>query len=300
MPNPYHSGLVALVGRPNVGKSTLLNCLVGKKVSITSHRPQTTRQRILGISTNSERQIVYVDTPGLHIAGKKAINKHMNRSASGSLVGVDCIALVITTRGWTDADKHVLELVEREQTPVVLVINKLDKLPRREQLLPVIDKAKNSVDFQFDEIIPVSATKNINIDELEKAVVSYLPGQDMLFPGDQISDRSERFMAAELVREQIFRNIEQEVPHSVAVGIELFKKDKGIIYIDAVIWIEKQGQKGIIIGNKGERLKKIGTYARKEMETLLDSKVHLELWVKIRANWRDNDRMLRSMGFGEE
>lgn len=300
MSTRYRSGIVALVGRPNVGKSTLLNRLVGQKVSITSRKAQTTRQRILGISTTDTSQVVYVDTPGIHSGAKKTINRYMNRSASGSMVGVDCIVLMIEARGWADNDRRVLELVRKQNTPIVLVINKLDRLESRDLLLPMIHRTESEFEAVFNQIVPISAKNDTNIDELKKVVETYIPVQDKLFPGDEITDRGDRFLVAELIREQVFRNIEQEVPHAVAVGIEAFRMEKKVLHIEAVIWVEKAGQKGILIGKKGERLKLIGKRARQQIEKLLGNKVYLNLWVRVRENWRDNEQVLRTLGFGDE
>ncbi|MDH5648217.1 MAG: GTPase Era [Gammaproteobacteria bacterium] len=300
MQNAYRSGIVAVVGRPNVGKSTLVNVLVGQKISITSRRPQTTQQRILGIKTSDRYQIVYVDTPGIHPSTGRKLNKVMNKSAIGSLYGVDCIVFMITAKGWTESDEQVLEILRGHKTPIVLAINKLDTLESKEYLMPLIQESNKKEGVVFTEIIPLSAKKRINVEELENILLSFLPEQDKLFPEDQVSDRSDKFMAAELIREQIFHIIGQEVPHAVAVGIETFKLEKNIIRVEAVIWVEKSGQKGILIGKNGEKLKRIGTEARKEMEKLFGSKVYLNLWVKVRENWRDSDRALRTLGFGED
>lgn len=298
MATPYRSGLITFIGRPNVGKSTLLNRLVGQKVSITSRRPQTTRHRIMGISSSENAQIVYVDTPGLHVGKGKIINRFMNRAATGALQGVDCIAMVITANGWQEADERVLEVVRRQEQPVVLVINKMDLLKRREQLLPLIEQSKERMDFAA--IIPVSATAGTNIGELEQALVEQLPEQAPLFPEDQLTDRSERFMAAEFIREQIFRGLGQEIPYSVAVEIERFKTEKRVLHINALIWVEKAGQKAILIGKGGDRLKQIGTAARKEMERFFQCKVNLVLWVKVREGWSDSERAVRSLGYADE
>ncbi len=298
MSSAYRSGLVTFIGRPNVGKSTLLNRLVGQKVSITSRRPQTTRHRIMGIKTIENAQIVYVDTPGLHIGKGKIINRFMNRAATGALQGVDCIVMVITAKGWQEADERVLEVVRRQEQPVVLVINKMDLLKRREDLLPLIEKSKDRM--QFAEIIPVSATAGTNMDQLEKVLIEQLPEQTPLFPEDQLTDRSERFMAAEFVREQIFRNLGQEVPYSVAVEIEQFKTEKRVLHINALIWVEKAGQKAILIGKGGDSLKRIGTAARKEMEQFFQCKVNLTLWVKVREGWSDSEKAVRSLGYADE
>lgn len=289
------SGLVTFIGRPNVGKSTLLNALVGQKVSITSRRPQTTRHRIMGVSTKEGIQIVYVDTPGLHVGKGKVINRFMNRAASGALHGVDCIVMLIEASGWQEADERVLELLRNQELPVVLAINKIDLLKRRDDLLPFIDVSRQK--FEFSEIVPVSAVKRTNLDGLEAVLSQRLPEQPPLFPKDQLTDRSEQFMAAELVREQVFRSLGQEIPYAVAVEIEKFKTEKKILHINALIWVEKSGQKAIVIGKGGERLKQIGIAARQEMESFFDKKVNLGLWVKVREGWSGNERSLRSFGY---
>jgi len=288
-------GLVTFIGRPNVGKSTLLNALVGQKVSITSRRPQTTRHRIMGVSTKERFQIIYVDTPGLHLGKGKTINRFMNRAASGALHGVDCVVMVVEASGWQEADDRVLELLQKQELPVVLAINKIDLLKRRDDLLPLIEALQQK--FEFSEIVPVSATKRKNLDELEAVLAQRLPEQPRLFPQDQLTDRSERFMAAELVREQVFRSLGQEIPYAVAVEIEKFDNEKKILHIGALIWVEKSGQKAIVIGKGGERLKQIGTAARKEMQSFFGKKVNLGLWVKVREGWSDNERALRSFGY---
>jgi GTP-binding protein Era len=294
----HRSGLITFIGRPNVGKSTLLNRLVGQKVSITSRRPQTTRHRIMGVSTRPGAQLVYVDTPGLHLGKGKMINRFMNRAATGALQGVDCIAVVISASGWQEADDRVLEAVSRQEQPVVLVINKMDLLKRREDLLPLIEISKGKM--TFTEIVPVSAKAGTNMDQLERVLVDLLPVQPALFPEDQLTDRSERFMAAEFVREQVFRSLGQEVPYSVAVEIERFRTEKRVLHINALIWVEKSGQKAILIGKGGDRLKQIGTAARKEMEQFFDRKVNLTLWVKVREGWSDSEKAVRSLGYADE
>ncbi len=297
MPEAYRSGFIALIGRPNVGKSMLLNRLVGRKISITSRRAQTTRQRILGIKTHERAQFIYIDTPGLHAQGNKTINRYMNRAASSSMEGVDCLALIITARGWTREDKFVLNAVKRHTCPVILIINKIDLCANRDALLPLIEESGKQMEFA--EIIPLSAKTGLNVTELEATILRYLPQQPALFPAEQISDRSESFMAAELVREQIFRGLGQELPYVSAVQVEQFRREARLIRIEAVIWVEKQNQKAIIIGKQGERLKSIGQHARLQMEKLFGSKVYLSLWVKVRAGWSDDARMLDSLGYGE-
>jgi len=292
------SGLVTFIGRPNVGKSTLLNALVGQKVSITSRKPQTTRHRIMGVSTRGRCQIVYVDTPGLHPGKGKTINKYMNRAASGALQGVDCIVMLIAATGWQEADEHVLELLRNQEVPVVLAINKIDLLKRQDELLPLIEESQRRL--EFSTIVPISAVKHTNLNNLEAVLLQQLPEQPPLFPGDQLTDRSEKFMAAELVREQLFRSLGQEIPYAVAVEIEKFKIENRILHIDALIWVEKTGQKAIVIGKGGQRLKQIGTAARKEMESFFGNKVNLGLWVKVREGWSDNERALRSLGYADD
>ena len=291
-------GLVTLAGRPNVGKSTLLNRLVGQKISITSARAQTTRHRLLGIKTTGHAQIIYVDTPGLHTDNKGMMNRYLNRVADASLQGVDCVVLLIAASGWTKEDGHALERVARQGIPVILAINKLDELKDRRRLLPLIDESGRKM--AFADIVPVSARTGANADELEKTILKYLPEQPPLYPADQVTDRSERFLAAELVREQIFRGFGQEVPYATTVSVEKFKRVKGALHIEATIWVEKEGQKPILIGKDGQRLKTVGSRARLAMQKLFDTKVHLNLWVKVREGWSDDERTLRSLGYTDE
>ncbi len=293
----YRCGLVAVVGRPNVGKSTLVNRLVGQKISIISPTPQTTRTRVLGIRTDAHAQVVYIDTPGLHAGGKSLLSRYMNRAARGSLEGADCVLLLVAASGWTEEDDHVLATLRGRPAPVILVINKIDRLRNRNALLPFISDA--AARMKFAEIIPVSAVTGENLADLEETVIHYLPVQPALFPQHQTTDRGERFAAGELVREQVFRIIKQEVPYGVAVGVENFERAERLLRVQAVIWVEKTSHKGIIIGRGGERLKLIGTRAREEMEKLFGSKVHLELWVKVREDWADSESLLRSLQYGE-
>lgn len=290
--------MVAVAGRANVGKSTLVNLLVAHKVSITSPLPQTTRSRIMGIKNRVDAQIVYIDTPGLHVDAKRAIDRYMNRAARGSLEGVDCVVLVISVPGWVAADQHVLDLVREQDCPVILVINKIDTIKKRQQLLPLIEQSSEKMSFA--EIVPVSALTGENIVDLEKSVLGCLPEQPPLFPVDQITDRSDKFVAAELLREQVFRHTCQEVPYAVAVSVEQFERTPTLLRIGAVIWVEKESQKGIIIGRAGDRLKKMGRFARERMEDYFESKVHLELWVKVREGWADSEVLLRSIQYGDE
>jgi len=299
MTDGFRCGLVAIIGRPNAGKSTLLNCLVGQKVSITSRRPQTTRHRLIGIRTLPSAQLVYVDTPGIHPASSgRHLNRLMNRSARGSLVGVDAVVLVMTADGWQEADEAVLSLVQDVSCPVILAINKVDRVKQRETLLSLIDESRHR--RSFAGIVPLSARTGENIPELERLLISLLPEQPPLYDADQLTDRSERFLAAEFVREQVFRAIGQEVPYSVAVEITEFRTEPKHIHIEAVIWVEKEGQKAIVIGAQGEQLKRIGRAARLEIQKALGRKVWLGLWVKVREGWADDVRVLKSLGYAED
>lgn len=296
----YRSGFVALIGRPNVGKSTLLNRLLGQKLAITSRRPHTTRHQLLGIHTTKDYQMVFVDTPGMHDGKQNSMNRYINRTARASLMGVDAVVVLINPRGWTDADRMVLEAANKEGVPVIVAINKIDTLEDREALLPLLSETSNMFANTVKEVVPISALKGDNLDRLEQALLNYLPLQPVLFPEDQVTDRSLRFMASEFVREQIFRQLGQEIPHATAVSIESWKDEKKLVHIEAIIWVERSGQKAIIIGKKGARLKEIGTEARKSLQKLIGKKINLQLWVKVRENWRDNETVLRNLGFGED
>ena len=295
----FRSGYVAIIGRPNVGKSTLINRVLGQKLCITSRRPQTTRHRILGIKTDDDSQLIYVDTPGLHIDDKKAMNRYMNRAAAASIDDVDVILFVVDGMNWTDEDEKVLERLKvSAKAPVILVINKMDKLADKEVMLPHIQKL--SAQFDYANVFPISARKGMNLDELEKQIKQLVPEGDLIFPEDQITDRSSRFLAAELVREQLFRHLGQELPYSITVEIEQFDDEKDLYRIGAVIYVERDGQKAIVIGKKGDLLKSVGKDARSEMESLFGHKVFLRLWVKVREGWGDNERMLKNLGYNDE
>ncbi len=291
----YRCGMVTLVGRPNVGKSTLLNRLVGAKVSIVSPRPQTTRQRLLGIKTADAAQVIYVDTPGLHPPRGGRLGQQMNRAARASLEGVDAIVLVIAAAGWTQADEYPLKLATAAGLPVILAINMIDLLEDRASLLPLIERSAKK--FGFTAIVPVSARRGENMDALERALIELLPAQPPIYPKDQLTDRSERFLAAELVREQVFRGFREEVPYAVAVQVENFKRANGVLRVAATVWVEKEGQKAILIGKGGERMKTVGTRARLAMQKAFGGKVHLELWVKVRERWSDDARALKTLGY---
>lgn len=289
-------GLVAIVGRPNVGKSTLLNHLIGDKISITSRKPQTTRHRITGILTTKDAQIVFIDTPGLHKNEARAINRHMNRAASSSLLDVDAIVFVVDANSWNEDDELVLSKIKNASAPVFLFINKIDKLATKQELLPLLEKYSTLMNFK--EIIPGSALKFKQLDELKKALISVLPQQNFMFPEDYITDRSERFLAAEIIREKLMRSLGDELPYSTTVEIEKFKvNEKQIIEIYALILIERKGQKKIVIGHKGAHLKRIGSEARIDMERLFGQKVYLKLWVKVKEGWADDERALKSLGY---
>ncbi len=291
----FRCGYVAIVGRPNVGKSTLLNRILGQKISITANRPQTTRHRILGVKTDKTCQIVYVDTPGLHLGGKRAINKYMNRTAAGSITDVDVVVFVVDAMRWTDEDDHVLEKLEQATVPVFLVVNKIDSIKHKEDLLPHLKILSEK--RHYLQVIPLSAQTGEGVERLEAEVESILPVSPPFFPEDQITDRSERFLAAELVREKLVRSLVKELPYSTTVEIEKFSMENDVRHIHAVIWVEREGQKGIVIGKKGQQLKRIGELARKDMERAFGGKVFLQLWVKVRSGWSDDERALRSLGY---
>jgi len=294
----FRAGYVAIVGRPNVGKSTLMNHLIGQKISITSAKPQTTRHRVLGIDSGDGYQAVYVDTPGLHLGAKKAMNRYMNRAAAGSLEGVDLVLFVIEAGRWTAEDDMVLTRLAEVTVPVILVVNKVDKFPDKTTLLPLLaDLAKKR---NFAEVVPVSALKDSNLPSLRKQVPRYLPEGEAIFEQDQLTDRSQRFLAAEIVREKLMRNLGEELPYALTVEIEQFKEEGGVYDIAAVIWVERDGQKKIVIGKGGAGLKLVGQQAREDMEKLFQYRVFLRLWVKVKEGWSDDERALRSLGYSDE
>ncbi|WJN61050.1 GTPase Era [Pseudomonas sp. SO81] len=288
-------GYVAIVGRPNVGKSTLLNHILGQKLAITSRKPQTTRHNMLGIKTEGEVQAVYVDTPGLHKHNDKALNRYMNRSASTALKDVDVVVFVVDRTRWTDEDQMVLEKVQYVKCPILLAVNKADRLDDKSELLPHLEWL--ATQLPQAEVVPISALHGQNLDTLERLVAENLPESEHFFPEDQITDRSSRFLAAELIREKIMRQLGAELPYQITVEIEEFKQEGRVLHIHGLILVERDGQKKIIIGDKGERIKRIGQDARKDMEVLFDSKVMLNLWVKVKGGWSDDERALRSLGY---
>lgn len=294
-----YCGFIAIVGRPNVGKSMLLNKILGQKISITSRKAQTTRHRIVGIKTEGAYQEIYVDTPGLHIEEKRAINRLMNRAASSAITDVDLVIFVVDGTHWNDDDEMVLNKLRKTKVPVVLVINKIDNIKNKDDLLPFITEITQK--FNFADIVPISAEKGNNLDAIEKIVRKSLRPGVHHFPEDYVTDRSQRFIASEIIREKLMRFMGEELPYSVTVEIEQFKvNERGTYEINGLILVERDGQKKIVIGRKGEKLKKIGTEARLDMERLFDNKVHLELWVKVKSGWADDERALRSLGYMED
>ena len=290
-----HVGHVAILGRPNVGKSTLINALVGYKVSIVSSKAQTTRHRVLGISTRDEGQIVYVDTPGLHDDAKRAINRYMNRAARGAMVDVQLVALVIEAGQWRAEDERAFTAVRESGLPCALIINKVDRIKDKAELLPFI--AEVSRERSFAAVFPVSAEKRVGLDDLERGLLQLLPEGEPMFAEDEVTDRSERFIVSELVREQLMRQLGDELPYSGTVAIEQFEDEGKLLRIAATIWVEREGQKAIVIGAGGTRIRSIGTSARMAIEEQLERKVFLQLWCKVRSDWSDDEAALRRFGY---
>ena len=307
MVDDFKAGYVAIVGRPNVGKSTLMNHLLGQKLSITSRKPQTTRHRIHGILSNHEMQAVFVDTPGIHRNEVRAINERMNKAAVSALVDVDLVLFVVDSDQWRDDDLLVLQKLGDTNLTVVLVINKADTLKDKGSVLPLMETFNDS--FDFADIVPVSALKNQNLDRLQEVIASHLPIAAPIYDTEQITDRSERFLASEIIREKIMRSAGDEVPYDLTVQIDGFKDEaahidpktgrprKACTFIDATIYVERSGQKAIVIGDKGQRIKQVGMDARKDMEQLFDKKIMLTLWVKVKRGWSDDERALTSLGY---
>lgn len=290
----FRSGFVALVGRPNVGKSTLLNALLGQKLSIVTSRPQTTRHRVLGISESAEGQIVFVDTPGMHQGPKRALNRAMNRAASAALGDADLVLFLVEALKWTDEDEMALQRVVQAERPVIAVINKVDRVHPRERLLPYI--ARLAERAKFLAVVPISALRADNLEPLLRSVLAALPEGERLFPEGQLTDRSENFRIAELIREKLTLELVEELPYGIAVEVESrTETDDGRVEVGAVIWVDREGQKPIVIGAGGERLKRIGRSARLELNHLFGRRYHLTLWVKVRENWADDARALRQL-----
>ncbi|MES2673165.1 MAG: GTPase Era [Pseudomonadota bacterium] len=290
-------GYVAIVGRPNVGKSTLLNHMLGQKISITSRKPQTTRNNVVGIKTEGSVQIIFVDTPGLHLGQQKAINRYMNRAASTAMKDVDVVIFMVDRFIWTEEDEAVAKQLNFVSSPIILAVNKVDQIDDKEALLPHLQKLTEKLNVA--EIIPLSALRDINLDRLEALLIERLPESVHLYPEDQITDRSSRFMAAEIVREKITRQLGDELPYQMAVEIEEFKQEGNLLTISALILVERDGQKKILIGDKGERIKLVGQQARMDMEKLFDSKIMLKLWVKVKSGWSDDERAIKSLGYND-
>jgi len=293
--SPHRAGHVAVIGRPNVGKSTLVNALVGFKISITSNRPQTTRHRLLGIATFPHGQLMLVDTPGLHRVQKRAMNRMMNRAARGALEGVDAALLVIEAGRWDDEDTLAYEALKEAGVPVVLAVNQVDRIKDKTTLLPFLAKCAQERDFAA--VHPISALKRKGLEALVNDLLKLVPEQAALYAEDEITDKSQRFLAGELVREQLMRLLGAELPYATTVEIEQFVVDGGLLRIGAVIWVEREGQKAIVIGKGGVRLRDIGKRAREQMERLFDSKVFLETWVRVREGWSDDEAALRTLGY---
>lgn len=295
------TAFVAILGRPNVGKSTLLNKLLGGKLSITSHKPQTTRHKILGIKTQGDEQIIYVDTPGIHSHAKKALNRVLNKTAKHVARDVDIIVFMIEALQWTEEDEKVLSLATHQSVPVILVINKVDRLKTKEDLLPFIEKI--AAKSNFADIIPISAEKGVNIEQLETVVKQYLSESDFFYyPEEQITDRDDRFQVAEIIREKIMRFLSDELPYSTTVSIDMMKQpsaENKCLEIYATIWVEREGQKMIVLGKGGHQIKAIGQQARKDIERLFHQQIFLKLWVKVRQSWADDERSLRSLGYDD-
>lgn len=290
-----YCGYVAIVGRPNVGKSTLLNHLIGQKLSITSRKPQTTRHNMLGIKTENNVQAIFVDTPGIHLGHTKALNRFMNKSATNAFKDVDLIIFVVDKLQWTEEDEWVATQIASSGTPIIVAVNKIDQIEDKETLLPHLSTLTETL--SPDHIIPISALRSNNLDRLEKLIHSYLPESEFFFPEDQITDRSSRFIAAEIVREKITRQLGDELPYQMTVEIEEFSHDGSLLTISALILVERKGQKKILIGDGGSRIKLIGSEARVDLQNLFDVQVMLNLWVKVKSGWSDDERALRSLGY---
>ncbi|OAI06877.1 GTPase Era [Methylomonas methanica] len=290
-------GYVALIGRPNVGKSTLMNHLLGQKLSITSRKPQTTRHRILGIKTTAAGQAIFMDTPGMHSDEKKVLNRYLNKTADSTLLGVDVVIWLLDGLYWHEYDEKIFQKLERAGLPVILAINKVDKIKDKDAVLKFFAEAQQK--YPFQHIVPVSALKNTNLELLEQHIMALLPEAEPIYPEDQITDRPERFFAAEIIREKLTRRLGDELPYALTVEIERYEEFPELCKIYAAILVERDSQKSIVIGKQGEMLKKVGSEARVDIEKLIGQKVYLELWVKVKKGWSDNERALQSLGFSD-
>ncbi len=283
-------GYVAIIGRPNSGKSTLFNCLLGKKISSISFKPQTTRHRIVGVRSDSDSQFIFVDTPGIHLGGKRLLNRVLNKNATNALHEVDLILWLVDRGHWTSEEEFIVKSLSDINCPVILVVNKIDKLDNKEELLKILPTLAEK--YMFEEIIPISALKEDNIKDLVSTAKKYLPDSEFYYSTDYLTDRNKEFIAAETVREAAFVYLDKELPYATHVEIEKYETDSEKTYISAIIWVEKQGQKSILIGKKGEMLKKIGSLARGSLQKQLNEKVHLDLWVKLHKDWQDNPQIV--------
>ena len=292
----FHCGLVTIIGRPNVGKSTLLNHLVGQKLSITARRPQTTRHRILGINSQADAQVIYIDTPGIHHGGKRAMNHYLNRTAGASLADADLVLFMTEGTLWRDEDDLVLKKLQTCRAPIILILNKIDLVDDKTKLLPHIEQLSQR--GLFKAIVPLSAFDKEQAEALQQQIIPLLPVGPAMFPEDQVTDRSERFLVAELVREKLTRQLSQELPYAISCEVEEFLNESpGLTRIGITIWVERPGQKAIVIGHKGSVLKRVGQQAREEMEKMLGRKVFLQLWVRVKQGWSDDQRAMHSLGY---
>lgn len=294
---PNHCGYCAIIGRPNVGKSTLLNRIIGIKLAITSHKAQTTRHSILGIKTLAGGQVIYVDTPGIHERADHAMNRYLNRTAQAALADVDVLIFLVEALRWTREDDKVLKLLQGRTLPVILAVNKVDQVKPKERLLPIL--AEMDTRFEFSGVVPVSAKSGSNLEALETLVLQALPEGENFYPEDQLTDRPERFFAGEMLREQLTRRYAKELPYAVSVEIERFEEQDGLYRIGAVIWVEKPGQKAILIGKDGTALKQAASQARRAMEAFFDCKVYLNVWVKVKKSWSSDEAALVRLGYGD-
>lgn len=291
----FRAGFVAVVGRPNVGKSTLINAIMGSKISIVSRRPQTTRHRILAVQTTKTHQIIFVDTPGLHRNAGKVMNRMMNKTAVNALLDADLVVFMCEANRWTHEDQYALDRLHDIKSPAIAVLNKVDKVhPREEALIAIAEMTER---YTFEDVVPMSAKRNENVDRFLELIPKYLPESELLFPEDTITDRSELFRTAELIREKLTRYLRQEVPYGLTVQIERFERDEHGVAINAIIWVERDSQKGIVVGKGGSVLKRVGRAARLEMKAEMGMPVHLEMWVKVKDNWADNEKDLLSLGY---
>ncbi len=291
----HRCGFVAIVGRPNVGKSTLLNRILGQKLSITSRKPQTTRHRILGVKTTADYQAIYVDTPGLHRGSSRALNRYMNRTALSAMEEVDVVVFVVEVPVWTDADEVVHDALSKRATPVIVALNKIDRIDDKSALLPIMAELAERTGYQ--RIVPISGTRGTNVSRLETEVGSLLPTASRLYPEDQVTDRPQQFFVAELIREKFLARLGQELPYRLSVQVEYFEASAERIDIGAIVWIERRSQKGIVIGKQGHLMRTVGIEARAELERTLEKKVNLKLWAKVKEEWSDDELALPRLGY---